>query len=143
MKKLALAIAVASTFSTGAHAIVSSAINLGAIEVYSFGIDLQIDCGSLPNSGFTTSLALSGQGTGAGQINLVGTVCLDYGFPSAAVVALGFGLHGEAVTTPYPGTIFNQGQIDIYTDWGSGWAYYNSISAAVTPFECLDTGATA
>src|SRR6478609_313944 len=104
MKKLALVIAVASTFSAGAHAVVSSAINPAGIEVYAAGIDLEIDCGSLPNSGFTTGLALSGQGTGPGQINLVGSVCLDYGVPAGPYFVLDFGLRGEAVTTPNPGT---------------------------------------
>lgn len=144
MKKLVLAttITAASIFSTGAHAIVSSAINSGAIEVYTLGNNVEVDCASLPNSGFTTGLALSGQGTGAGQINFVGTVCLDYGFPGGPYVAFDFNLRGEAVTTPNPGTTFNLGRIDIYADWTTGWSYYGSIDATTTPLDCLDTGAT-
>ena len=143
MKKLALVTAVAAaTICTGAHASpISSAI--AGIELKSSGIPIAIDCASTWNTGFSTGLALSGTGTGAGQINFVGNVCLDPSFSGGPYVALDFGLRGGAVAPAPPGTTFNGGRIDIYADYGSGWNYAYTVDAAVTAIDCLDNSATA
>jgi hypothetical protein len=134
---LAAAIAATTTLTTGAHAAVSSAINAAAIELYIVGINIEIDCANTWNPGFTTGLTLSGAGTGPGQINFLGDICLDPATTGAPYVALDIALNGGAVAG---GTEFTGGDIDIYADFGSGWAYAYTVTATVTaPATCVAT----
>jgi hypothetical protein len=143
MKKLALvtAIAAAATISTGTHAqVLSSNITAIDLEVNNGSpLNLAVDCATGTwTPGFTTALSLKGPGLGAYQIRLSGTVCLDTGFGSP-YVALVFGLSGSAVASPNPGTVFNDGTVSIFTDFGTGWIYYGAVDASVatgTPIDC-------
>lgn len=138
MKKLALAsaIAAATTLSTGAHAVVSS--NISAIDLDGVAVDCAPPGTSY--SGFVTRLALSGMGTGAGEINLVGNACMPVViFGGTGFAALDFNLRGEAVTG---GTLFNLGGIDVYLDAGAGWVYYGTTDASNTAVNCVAAAST-
>ena len=138
MKKLAIVAAIAAAASGAYAAPISS--NITGVELTVSNTDIVVDCATgTYNSGFTSGLALSGITTAG--INFLGAICLD---PSLGTpyVALDFGLHGHAVTTPFPGTVFDGGQIDIYTDFGSGWGYAYTVVAATSPVNCLDDSGT-
>lgn len=143
MKKLALvtAIAAAATISTGTHAqVLSSNITAIDLEVNNgTPFNLAVDCATGTSTpGFNTALSLKGPGIGPYEIRLSGTVCLDTGFGSP-YVALVFALSGEAVVSPNPGTVFNDGAVTIFTDFGTGWIYYGSVDASIatgTPIDC-------
>lgn len=144
MKKLAFAtaIAAAATLSTGAHAVVTS--NITAVELEVSGIPSQVDCATgTYNPGFVTGLALTGIGTGTGEINWTGQICLDVG-GGAPYVSLVFSVQGQATAT---GTQFTNGKIDYYVDFGpssppSGWMYAGTVDASATPIVC-EVSATA
>jgi hypothetical protein len=136
MKKLALvsAIAAATTFSTGAHAVVGSDITGIVLKVG--GVDIATDCSNAAQ-GFHTGLGLSG--LTPWTVHLSGNVCLDPNQNGTPYVAINFGLGGKGDAT---GTKFSLDGVSIWTDMGttSGWSYYATINAGTTNIPCMVMG---
>ncbi len=143
MKKLALAtaIAAATVISTGAHAAVrstppSAPFLSGNIQMWAtgFGFDMEVDCASTTHPDFTTSLRITG--VDPTLITLKGEVCLDPNLNGTPYVGLVLSLAGAATTSAPFGTIFNAGNIDIFTDFGSGWIYAYTVDVSLSPVDC-------
>jgi hypothetical protein len=154
MKKLALVTAIsAATLSAGAYAQIGSSPAGGApaapftapdIELWTGGVDIEVDCATAPAK-FTTGLELVGgrfsNPTGIDAVSLLGQLCLDPTGTGTPWVGLEFALSGSINAAT--GTTFNGGSINIWTDFGSGWAYAYTVAAAATPIDCTNAGGKA
>jgi hypothetical protein len=148
MKKslLATAISAAAIASTGVYALPNT-VEM-ELWVANAGVNVVTGCPApLPTPVSPQPPFTGGVFTVAGNApaaTMTGELCLDPAYPGAGLpvgapyVALDFQLNGAAFGAV--GTVFDSGTVDIWTEWGSGWSYYNTIDASNDPIPCLIAG---